>query len=324
MRRRDVIAMLGSAAAAWPLGARAQQPSTIRRIGLLDYSVRPRLWDAFRQRMRELGYVEGKTVAFESRCAEDKADRLPALAAGLVNLPVDVIVAASAPAIQAAKQATGTIPIVMAIVADPVGLGLVASLGRPAGNVTGFALLNSDLSGKRLELLRQAVPQASRFAQLWDADSPPARIDVQNTESAAQALSLPLQSIAVRSAEDFDGAFASMERERVTALIVGGSPLFFAARTRLADLAAKYGLPTLFNERSYAEAGGLLAYGSDFTVNFQRAADYADKILRGAKPADLPVEQPSKFELVINLKTARALGLTIPPTLLALADEVIE
>jgi putative ABC transport system substrate-binding protein len=239
-------------------------------------------------------------------------------------LPVDVIVAVSSLPTQAAKHATGTIPIVMAIIADPVDLGIVASLSRPGGNVTGFTVLNSDLSAKRLELLRQAVPQASRFAQIWDADSAAAKIFAQNTERAAQALNMSLQSLAVRSAEEFDGAFASMVRERAAALIVGGSPLFFAERTRLAALAAKHGLPELFNERSYADAGGLMSYGSDFAENFRRAADYVDKILRGAKPADLPVEQPSKFELVINLKTAKALGLTVPPTLLAIADEVIE
>jgi putative ABC transport system substrate-binding protein len=324
MKRRDVIAMLAGAAAAWPLAGHAQQTSAIRRIGLLDDIVRPRLWDDFRQRMRELGYVEGKTVTFEQRWAEGKADRLPALAIELVNLQVDVIVTGNSQATQAATQATRTIPIVMTITSDPVGQGFIASLNRPGGNVTGLVLLNADLGAKRLELLRQAVPQASRFAQLWDADNAGSKSEAKNIERTAKALDLPLQSLAVRSAEEFDGAFAAMVRERAAALVVTGSALFFAEHTRLADLAAKHGLPAIFNARSYAEAGGLMAYGSDFAVNFQHAADYVDKILRGTKPADLPVEQPSRFELVINLKAARALGLTIPPNLLATADEVIE
>ena len=324
--RRELIVLTGGTFA-WPLAALAQQPGTIRQIGLLDYAARDervRLWDAFRQRMRELGYVEGKTVVFEPRSAEGNADRLAALAAELVNLPVELIVAASTPATGAAKQATDTIPIVMTSTADPVGQGFVASLSRPGGNVTGLASLNADLSGKRLALLRQAVPQASRFAQILDAEDAASKIYEQTTKSAAQALGLPLQSIAVRGAEEFDGAFASMVRERAAALIVGSSARFFAERGRLAGLAAKHGLPALFNERSYAEAGGLMAYGSDFAEAWRHAADYVDKILRGTKPADLPVEQPTKFELVINLKTAKALGLTIPPALLARADKVIE
>jgi putative ABC transport system substrate-binding protein len=329
MRRREFITALGGTAV-WMFSARAQSASRIQRIGILDYAVREagrlRLWEAFRQRMRELGYADGDTVVFEPRWAEGKVDRLSALAAELINLPVEVIVAASTPAAQAAKRATSTIPIVMTGAADPVGQGIVASLSRPGGNVTGLAIINSDLSAKQLGLLPEAVPQASRIAMIWDAGAgfEGARIAAQNAQSAAQALGISLQSLAVRGAEELDSAFASMVRDRAAALIVGGSAVFFAERTRLADLAAKRGLPAIFNERSYVAAGGFMSYGTDLAESFRRTADYVDKILKGAKPADLPLEQPTKFELVINLKTAKALGITIPPNLLVQAEEVIE
>lgn len=331
MRRREFITTLGGMAA-WMFSACAQSASRIPRIGLLDYTAREagrlRLWDAFHQRMRELGYAEGYTVVFEPRWAEGKAegkaDRVKALAAELVNLPVEIIVTASTPAAQAAKGATSTIPIVMTGTTDPVAQGLVASLNRPGGNVTGLTLLTSDLSAKTLELLREAVPQASRIAMIWEGGNEGTRIVVRNAQSAAQALGISLQSLTVGGADEFDGAFASMVRDRTAAVIVGGSALFFAARTRLIDLAAKHRLPAIFNERSYVQAGGFMSYGSDFAEGFRRAADYVDKILKGAKPADLPIEQPTKLELVINLKTAKALGITIPPNLLVQAEEVIE
>jgi putative tryptophan/tyrosine transport system substrate-binding protein len=308
--------------------AGAQSASRIPRIGFLDYPAREagrlRLWDALRKRMHELGYAEGDTVVFEPRWAEGKVDRLPALAAELANLPVEVIVTTGTPAARAAKRATDTIPIVMVGTTDPVGQGLVASLNRPGGNVTGLTLLSSDLSAKQLELLREAVPQASRIAMIWEAGNEGTAIAARNAESAAQALGISLQSLAVRGIDDFDGAFASMVHDRAAALIVGGSAVFFAERTRLIDLAAKHRLPAIFNERFYVQAGGLMSYGSAFTENFRRAGDYVDKILKGAKPADLPVEQPTKFELAINLKTAKALGITIPPNLLVQAEEVIE
>jgi putative ABC transport system substrate-binding protein len=274
--------------------------------------------------MRELGYVEGDTVLFEPRWAEGEAGRSSALAAELAHLPVDIIVAASTPATQAAKHATDTISIVMTGTTDPVGLGLVASLNRPGGNVTGLALLTADFAAKGLEFLREAVPHASRIGVIWDPDTDTSRLVVRDTQNAANALGVSVQSVAAHSEGEFDGALASIVRDRADAVIVGGSPFFFAARTRLAELVVKHGIPAVFNERSYAEVGGFMSYGSDFADGFRRAADYVDKILKGAKPSDLPVEQPTKFELVINLKTAKALGLTVPQSLLVSADEVIE
>jgi putative ABC transport system substrate-binding protein len=328
MRRREFIVGVGGAALASPLAARAQPTSKARRIGLFDSSSpeagRLRLWDAFRQRMRELGYVEGDTVVFEPRWALGRVDRPLALAAELVDLKVDVIVTAALLATQAAKRATDTIPIVMAAVDDPVSLGLAASLNRPGGNVTGLATIDSDLIAKRLELLRQVVPQASRLAMIWEAGNKGSGTAARNAQSAAQALGISLQSLPVRGAEEFDGAFASMVRDRAAALVIGSSAILFAERSRLADLAAKHEIPTIANERSYAVAGCLMAYGNDFSDYFRRAGDYVDKILKGAKPGELPIERPTKFELVVNLKTAKALGVEIPPMLLASADEVIE
>jgi putative ABC transport system substrate-binding protein len=328
MRRRTFVTLLGGTAAAWPLLARAQQESRAWRIGLLDASSpeagRLRLWDAFRQRMRELGYVEGDNVAFEPRWAEGSADRLRAAAAELVNLKVNVIATAGGAAVQAAKRATNTIPIVMATAPNPVSLGVVASLNRPGGNVTGVVTMSSDLAAKRMGLLREAVPRASRFAMIWDAGSEGARIVVHDTQSAAQAVGISLLLLSARGAEDLDGAFASMVRDQAAALVVSPSPSFFVERRRLADLAVKNRLAMVGNVREYAEAGGLMTYGPDYTENFRRAANYVDKIIKGDKPADLPIQQPTKFELVINLKTAKALGLTIPPSILAQADEVIE
>lgn len=327
MRRRGFVTLLGGVAASM-LSVRARSASKIARIGLLDYAAseagRQRLWGAFRQRMRELGYAEGDTVVFEPRWAEGNFDRARALATELINLPVDVIATAATPATMAAKRASDTIPIVMTGTSDPVGQGLVASLSRPGWNVTGLTVLTGDLMAKRLELLRQIVPQASRVAMLWDSTFESAKTAAGNTESAAQAFGISLQSLAVRSADEFEGAFASMVRDRTAAVLVGGSPVFFAERARLIDLAAKHGLPAVFNEKSYVAAGGLLSYGTEFAESFRRAADYVDKILKGAKPADLPVEQPTKFELAINLKTAKMLGINIPQALVAVADELID
>lgn len=327
MQRREFISVVSGAVASM-FCTPVQSAGKIQRIGLLDFTAREpnrqRLWDAFRQRMREIGYPEGETVVFEPRWAESKADRVDALAAELVNLPVDVLVVASTYATQAAKRASGTIPIVMTGSADPVGQGIVASLGRPGGNITGLTVINSDLSAKQLELLRQAIPQATHIAMVWDAGSEGAKIAARNAQSAAEALGISLQSLPVRSADEFDGAFASLVRDGAAAVVVGGSALFYAEGKRLVDLAVKHGLPAVFNERSYAEAGGFMSYGSDFAENYRRAAEYVDKILKGAKPADLPIEQPTKFELVINLATAKVLGITIPPNLLVQAEEVIE
>jgi putative tryptophan/tyrosine transport system substrate-binding protein len=325
--RRAFIGTLAGGLLAAPFATEAQ-PAGTKRIGLLETSspspARVRLWETLRQRLRELGYLEGQNIAFESRFADGKPDRLPGLAAELVALKVDVIVTSGTPASLAAKQATRTIPIVMAQLADPVGAGLVASLGRPGGNVTGLTTQDADLGGKRLEVLLQVVPKVSRFAVLIDETSPGSMLIARGTQVAAQSLGVQLQSLGVRSPEELDGAFSAMKEARAGALIVESSSLLFTSRTRLADLALKNRLPTMFAQREYAEAGGLMAYSADFSDLFRRAATFVDKILKGAKPADLPVEQPTKFDFVINLKTAKALGLTIPPSLLQRADEVIQ
>jgi putative ABC transport system substrate-binding protein len=325
--RRAFIGTLAGGLLAAPVATEAQ-PAGTKRIGLLETSspspARVRLWETLRQRLRELGYLEGQNIAFESRFADGKPDRLPGLAAELVALKVDVIVTSGTPASLAAKQATRTIAIVMAQLADPVGAGLVASLGRPGGNVTGLTTQDADLGGKRLEMLLQVVPKVSRFAVLIDETSPGSMLIARGTQVAAQSLGVQLQSLGVRGPEELDSAFSAMKEARAGALIVESSSLLFTSRTRLADLALKNRLPTMFAQREYAEAGGLMAYSADFSDLFRRAATFVDKILKGAKPADLPVEQPTKFDFVINLKTAKALGLTIPPSLLQRADEVIQ
>jgi len=409
-----------------PGSAGAQPPGAAPRIGLLDngsLAARAPLWEAFRQGMRELGYVEGRTVSIEARGADGKTERLPALAAELVRLKVDVIVTAAGGAAQAAHQATATIPIVMAS-GDRVAGGLVATLARPGGNVTGLRTLSIDLSAKRLELARDLVPGTSRFAILeprgadgkterlpalaselvrlkveaivvagtsarqaaqqasekipivmasgdplaegavtslarpganvtgvttltrelsakrfelarevipgvsrlailWDAASAGGAGIAQETEVAARALGVHLHAVGARSAAELDGAFSAIARERPAVLLVAPSPMFFGERRRLAELAVKHRLPMVSGQREYVEAGGLIAYGTKLAELFRRAAVYVDKILKGAKPADLPIEQPTKFELVVNLKTAEVLGLTIPPSILLQADDVI-
>jgi ABC-type uncharacterized transport system substrate-binding protein len=328
MKRRDFIALLGGAAVARPLDVRAQQRAGTWRIGFLETSssspARVRLLETLRQRLRELGYLEGQNIVFESRFAEGMTDRLPGLAAELVGLKVDVIVTSGTPASLAAKQATGTIPIVMAQLADPVGAGLVASLGRPGGNVTGLTTQDADLSGKRLGLLREVVPNVSRIALLIDETSPGSILIARGTQVSARSVGVEIQSLGVRAPDELDRAFSAMKEARAGALIVESSSMLFTSRTRLADLALKNRLPTVFAQREYAEAGGLMAYAADFSDLFRRTATYVDKILKGAKPGDLPVEQPVKFDFVINLKTAKALGLDVSPTLLGQADELIE
>jgi len=277
-----------------------------------------------RQRLRELGYLEGQNVAFESRFGEGKPDRLPRLAAELIGLKADVIVTSGTPATQAAKQATRTIPIVMTNNADPVGAGLVASLARPGGNVTGLTAQDADLGGKRLEFFLQVVPKGSRLALLIDESNPGTVLIAKGTQAAAASLGLQLQSLGVRDPGGLDSAFSALKESRAGALIVESSSMLFTWRKRLAELALKNRLPTMFAQRQYAEAGGLMAYAADFSDLFRRAATVVDKILKGATPANLPIEQPTKWEFVINLKTAKALGLTIPPSLLQRADQVIE
>jgi putative tryptophan/tyrosine transport system substrate-binding protein len=329
MRRREFISLLGGAAAAWPLGASAQQAAKAPRIGYLtgNLAANPHTREAFLQGLRDLGYVEGRNLEIEYRDVEGKYERLPALAAELVALKVDVILAAGTPQPLAAKQATRTIPIVFAGAADPVGSGLVTSLARPGGNVTGLSLLSPELVGKCLEQLKQAVPGGSRVAVLWQPGGSGERTEkdaLKEADVAGRALGVWLQFVEARGPADFDRAFSDMTRARAGALTVLASNMFVGERRRLVDLAAKNRLPAVYPLREFVDAGGLMSYGPDLADVFRRAATYVDKILKGAKPADLPVQQPTKFELVINLKTAKALGLRIPPVLLARADEVIE
>jgi putative ABC transport system substrate-binding protein len=312
-----------------PLAAEAQQAAKVARIGYLasNLTVSPHMNEAFRQGLRDLGYVEGRNVVIEYRDAEGKFERLPAFAAELVALKVDVSVAADTPAALAAKQATRTLAIVFIGAGDPVTIGLVTSLARPGGNVTGLSLLAPELVGKRLELLKQAVPGVSRVAALWQPGFVGERTEkdmLKEVEVAARALGVQLQFVEARGPADFDRAFSDMTRARAGALTVLGSAMFANERRRLVDLAAKNRLPGVYGFREYVDAGGLMAYGPNVADLFRRAATYVDRILKGAKPSDLPVEQPTKFEFVINLKTAKALGLTIPQTLLQRADHVIE
>ena len=329
MDRRTFLAGTSAALLASPLAAEAQQAAKVARIGYLspNLAANRHMQEAFRQGLRDLGYVEGRNLVIEYRDAEGKADRLPALAAELVALKVDVIVAAGPPAALAAKQATRTLPIVFASSGDPVTSGLVTSLARPGGNVTGLSAVAPELVGKCLEQLKQAVPGVSRVAVLWQPGGLGERTDkyiLKEAEVAARALGVRLQFVEARGPADFDRAFSDMTRARAGALTVLSTPMFVSERRRLVDLAAKNRLPAVYPWREFVDAGGLMSYGPNLADMFRRAATYVDKILKGAKPADLPVEQPTKFELVINLKTAKALGLTIPPSLLGRADEVIQ
>src|SRR6266545_924706 len=317
MERRTFMAVLAGGLLAPPLAAEAQPAAKVARIGYLGTNVAafPQLREAFLQGLRDLGHVEGRNVVIEYRSAEGKPERLPALAAELVALKVDVIVAAGTPAALAAKQATRTLPIVFPVAVDPVTSGLVTSLARPGGNVTGSSFLAPELVGKCLEQLKQAVPGISRVAVLWHPGGQGERTEkdmLKEAEVAGRALGVRLQFVEARGPADFDRAFSAMTRARAGALTVLASAMFANERRRLADLAAKNRLPAVYPQRAYVDAGGLMAYGPNLADMHRRAATYVDKILKGTKPADLPVEQPTKFELVINLKTAKALGLTIP------------
>jgi putative ABC transport system substrate-binding protein len=315
-----------------PLGTAAAQPvekERVPRVGYINpgYSsdpVRLRRLEAFRQGLRELGYVEGRDIALEPRWAEGKYDRYPALAADLVRLKVNVIVAVGGAATKAAKQVTRTIPIVMSLVTEPVESGLVRSLARPGGNVTGTSIMAADLAGKQFELLKQAVPEVSRVALLWNPANPGSASQLREAEAAARAVGVRLQALEARVPQEIDSAFAAMTRERAGALVVLADAILYNQRKQIAELAAKSRLPSVSPLREYAEAGGLIVYSADFLDLERRSATFVDKILKGAKPADLPVEQPTRFDLIINLKTAKAIGLTIPPSLLLRADQIIE
>jgi ABC-type uncharacterized transport system substrate-binding protein len=315
-----------------PLAADAQPGGKVARIGYLvtgglDSPETRVLLDAFRQGLRERGYVEGQNIVVEYRAADGQLERFPALATELVRLKVDLIVATGTPAALAAQHATNTIPIVTPVMGDPVGDGLVASLARPGGNITGLTFLGPELVGKRLELLKEALPGASRIAALWQPGAYAERTTrdmLQETEAAARTLGVQLQLVDVRGPDEFDSAFATMTNARAEALLVLPSAMLFNERRRLVDLAARYRLPAMYQLREFVELGGLMAYGASITDLVRRSATHVDKILKGAKPADLPVEQPTKFELVLNLKTAQALGITIPSSLLFQADRVIQ
>jgi putative ABC transport system substrate-binding protein len=329
LKRREFITLL-SGVAAWPFAARAQQvASTVRRLGFLlpgsprTTAVRGQL-DAFRQGLREHGWFEGQNISIEYRYAEGREDALPRIAAELVQLPLDVLVAEGTAAIRAAKAATQTIPIVMATSSDPVGTGLVVSLNRPGGNITGRSLQTGELSGKRIELLTEIVPGLARVAVLSNALNPSIAPIVEQTKAAAQSLGIEIYVAEVQAPDKFETAFAAVTTMRAGALIVLPDPLLYGQHPRIVTFTAASHLPALFPEREVVEAGGLIAYGPSIPASFGRAADYVDKILRGAKPADLPVEQPTKFELVVNLQTARAIGVTIPTSILVRADAVIE
>jgi ABC-type uncharacterized transport system substrate-binding protein len=332
MNRREIIALLGGGALAWPSCVRAERASKVARIGFLatgalDSADQRATVDAFRQGLRERGYVEGQNVVIQYRAADGKIDRFPKLAKELVDLNLDLIVASNTPAARAAREVTARIPIVVPVMGDPVRDGLVASLARPGGNITGMTFLGPELATKRLELLKQALPTISRVAALWHpgayGESTMTEM-MRKMDAAAGALLVQLQLVQVHEAAEFERAFSAIARERADALIVLPSPMLFAERRHIVDLAAKDRLPLIAMAREFAEIGGLMAYGASLRDLFRRAAVYVDTILQGAKPADLPVQQPTKFELVINLKTAKALGADVSPTLLALADEVIE
>jgi putative ABC transport system substrate-binding protein len=307
--------------------AQAQQPKKVARIGLLVGGSAPFVAarvEAFRQGLRELGYVEGKNIVIEYRYAEGKSDRIPALAAELVRLKVDVIVTAGPTSTRSTKQATVTIPVVMAIDDDPVGSGFVASLAQPGGNITGLSILSPEISGKQLELLREIVPTLSRVGVLGDVTLPGTPQVLRDINLAADAFRVQVQYLEARRPKDIETAFQAAIKERADAVLVLGGPVINSQRKQVIDFALKSRLPAIYRNLDFVQDGGFIAYGVSFTDLFRRAATYVDKILKGAKPADLPVEQPTKFELVINLKTAKQIGLTIPPNVLARADKVIK
>jgi len=324
MRRRELIFLMVGVTAAWPLAASAQQARKVFRLGSLNAGAPIPEITGLGDALRELGWIEGKNIVWERRCGENRLERLPELAAELVRLKVDVITAAGTLAPLAAKQATATIPIVMTAAGDPVGSGLVSSLARPGANVTGVSLMVPELGGKRLELLKDLLPRMSRVAVLWNAANPYPAAVFKETERAAQTLGIEVQSLEVQGPDDFGSAFEAAKRQPPDALITVEDPLTMNFRSQIIDFAATYRLPAIYGLRLFVDAGGLMAYGASLSDLARRAAEYVDKILKGAQPGDLPVEQPTKFELLINLRTANALDLEIPPMILARANEVIE
>ena len=325
MTRREFISLLGGAAA-WPLAARAQQPAK-PVIGFLDSQSRTFadfVLPAFRQGLKDNGYVEGDNVAVEYRFAENQIDRLSALAAELVRLPVALIIAGAPPAALAAKAATTTIPIVFGVGDDPVKIGLVTSLARPGGNLTGINFFSSELAAKRMELVREMVPAAARVAMVSDPTFTLTEFQVRDAETAARAMGLQLQVLSASTSREINAAFANFVRERPDALYLGTGPFFVSRRVQLTQLAARHAVPAIYSGRQYTEVGGLMSYGTSLTDAYRQMGAYTGRILKGAKPADLPVVQSTKFELVIKAETARMLGLTVPDKLLAAADDVIE
>jgi ABC-type uncharacterized transport system substrate-binding protein len=326
MKRREFILALGGSAIAWPIAARAQQAGRLPTIGFLggqSASAMSHLVTAFVQRLRELGWVDGRNIAIEYRWVEGRNERAAEVAAEFVRLKVDVIVTAGTTNVIAARQATSIIPIVFAAAGDPLGTGLVESLARPGGNLTGLSNQSTDIAAKRLELLREVIPGLRRLAILANIDSPASLLEMREVQAVAGTLGLEIAALQIQRVEEIAPAFETL-KERADALLVTADPLINTNRVRINTLALGARLPTIYNFRDSVEMGGLMSYGPNLPELHRRAADYVDKILRGTKPADLPVEQPTKFDLVINLTAAKALGLDIPPTLLARADEVIE
>ena len=326
MRRREFITLMSGAVASWPLAARAQQAGKLPTVGFLGESTpstQSERTAAFVQRLRELGWIEGRTIAIEYRWAEGRSDRFAEIANELVRLKVDIIVTSSTPAILAAKRATSVIPIVFAIAADPVGTGLVASLARPGGNVTGLSIQSTDLAAKRLEFLHEVVPHLRRLAIIANMGNPASALEVKEIEDAAGTLGFEIKKLEIRRPEDIGPAFEALDRS-ADAVYLPTEPLVLTNRVRINTMALGARLPTMYSGREYVESAGLMSYGPNRPDLFRRAGDFVDKILHGAKPADLPVEQPTKFDLIINLTTAKALGLKVPESFLLRVDEVIE
>jgi putative ABC transport system substrate-binding protein len=323
MRRREFITLFSGAAAVWPLAARAQQPREMTRVGVLASQLLPPI-QRFARKLHELGYIEGKNLRIEYRFTEGHDDRYPAMAAELVALPVDLIVTSGTPAALAAKRATSTIPIVIGTIGEAVNTGVVSNLARPGENITGFAALNLELEGKRLELLKELLPHLSHVGILVNAMNPLLDVSLLSLRPAAKALGLTLQLFEIRNKDEIENALLRLDEAHPDGVIVAADTVLLSSRREIAAALAKARLPAIYAFREYAEVGGLLVYGADLGVLFERAASYVDKIVKGAKPGDLPVQQATEFELIVNLKAVAVLGVKVPPSLLGRADEVIE